>query len=40
MKLNKYQIGGVFKSDINTDQYKAIPQVMRTGISSYLLGNN
>lgn len=36
----KYQKGGTFKSDINTDQYKAIPQVMRTGISSYLLGNN
>lgn len=36
----KYQKGGTFKSDINTSQYKAIPQVMRTGISSYLEGNN
>ena len=36
----KYQKDGILKSDINTGQYKAIPQVMRTGILSYLEGNN
>lgn len=32
----KYQTGGAFKSDINTDQYKAIPQVMISGLPSYI----
>lgn len=35
----KYQKGGTFKSTIDTSQYTATPQEMRTGLSSYIQGN-